>query len=350
MQGIVETCRGSERCVNKVFVFPKNQRSVGNLQGSQHLVVFFLGDDVGSTSLGSHPDVRRMSDPSYIAETLSNIFPETSCVAIIVPSRYEGGYACYDHFIEFDSWDLTGMHIKGRGSCQNGRWVYTSRKLKAIHHLYGILLNSSSMNRMVQGPMSWKLVGFSKGGIVLNQILTEISNLAFKSQYPDQVDNAVVDFCRSLSEVHYLDVGLPCPGAYIWDDNVIKGLANFFSPTGRYVSICIHGTSRQFGIRNDHVRYLVEEMLYMIRHSVDYGIPIKVNMYNVDDTMIQLLQSQSRGEISFYTYPHEEEDTKNATAEHCRVLEYMYLTNKSIDLKRVDFKDGLSQMMNSLSS
>lgn len=356
MHGSIETCRGSERCVNKVHVFLSSLNGQGpgktgesaDLSSSahHHVVLFFVGDDLGSTSLGSHPDVQRMSDPAYIAEMMSRIFPEVSCVAIIAPSRYEGGFACYDHFLEYEQWDITGMHIKGRGSCQRGPWVYTSKTYKALKHIYSMLLNSTSLNRIVRDCVSWKLVGFSKGGIVINQILTEISHLHEQPEtciqsHHSTVPHALVEFSSKLSEVHYLDVGLPCPGAFIWDDTAMKGLSRAFSSAGQHsFHIVVHGTSRQFGIHNHHLRQLVEEMISMLHLSVVHALQMHVHLYNiVDDQVIRLLKEREidkdHTRLSFHHYDRRghdqgDEEKQQATTprvrmvlEHCRILEYM---------------------------
>lgn len=320
----METCQGSERCVNKIHIFfiPGSGKNVEQAQGSD-MVLYFLGDDVGSTSLGSNPDVRRMSDPAYVAEILSRIFPEASCVAIISPSRYEGAYACYDHFLEYDSWDLSGLHIKGRGSCGGRQWVYTSKTQKALHHLHSLLTNSPSMKGVVQECRSWVLAGFSKGGIVLNQILTEISSIYMESRQQKN-DRDMIHFFQRLSEVHYLDVGLPCYGAYIWHGSVINGLANFFSTMEHRLTIHIHGTSRQFGIRNRDVARLIEELVAMIRLCVEHDVPVNVQMYNIDDNITQLLQSRSRdGDVLSIHTNLGDINQKNDMAEHCRILEYI---------------------------
>lgn len=347
MQSVVETCQGSERCVTKIQVFflPGNGERREHERG-QEIVLFFGGDDIGSTALACHPDIRRLSDPRTIGELLGRTFSLASCVVIVAPSRFEGGYACYDHFVEYDRWDISGMHIKERGSCQSGQWVYTSKTYKALKHLYGILSNATSMSGAIKGCRSWKLVGFSKGGIVINQILTEIADLHMRLQssidgMKMECDTEFVAFCYKLSQVHYVDVGLPHPGAYIWDTVVMKGLADFLSTNDPSIQghfIVIHGTLRQFGIHNPAATRLIDEMLAMVGLSVQYSIPLHIHLYNVDEENAQLLHYRLRrvpcdtqNRFSFHDCPpcNEEGIDQNSkiVAEHCRCLEYMYLHN-----------------------
>lgn len=88
------------------------------------------------------------------------------------------------------------------------------------------------------------LVGFSKGGMVVNQILTEMSGMA---RSPCSEDEDLMRFANTLKQVHYVDVGLNCPGAYIWDDEVIQGIALLYhrSCPDKKTFIILHGTRRQ---------------------------------------------------------------------------------------------------------
>jgi hypothetical protein len=109
------------------------------------------------------------------------------------------------------------------------------------------------------------ILGFSKGGVVVNQLMTELSYWASKSR-KGSVDvsqggtallthNLLVpatasDVLSSISKFHYVDVGLNCAGAYITDHAVIKGIANYVCHTSNILCIALHGTPRQWSDPN----------------------------------------------------------------------------------------------------
>jgi hypothetical protein len=58
------------------------------------------------------------------------------------------------------------------------------------------------------------------------------------------------DVLSSISEFHYVDVGLNCAGAYITDHAVIKGIANYIRRTSNNLCVALHGTPRQWSDPN----------------------------------------------------------------------------------------------------
>ncbi|XP_078436355.1 uncharacterized protein LOC144707107 [Wolffia australiana] len=98
------------------------------------------------------------------------------------------------------------------------------------------------------------LIGFSKGGIVLNQVLTEISSIEDAS-VDDQTSldginflNSEISFLQSISGIHFVDVGLNCLGAYLTDPCKIKKIVENFHAwsSSKPMSIILHGTRRQW--------------------------------------------------------------------------------------------------------
>ena len=109
------------------------------------------------------------------------------------------------------------------------------------------------------------LFGFSKGGVVLNQLLSEIA--FFEEQNERIVDQntqeqlqskvlfpgSIRDLLKSIHEVHYIDVGLNCPGAYLTDKNILEKVVKFAasgSGSGPSLRIVFHGTPRQWKDRD----------------------------------------------------------------------------------------------------
>ncbi|KAI8111702.1 hypothetical protein M9435_004201 [Picochlorum sp. BPE23] len=319
---LVETIRGPDGGVNKLFIFKRHTPRVDPSQANTNIVVYFVGDDVGHFH-GCHPDIIRLgTDDAYIAEhVLAKAFPTAKTIVIIHPCRYEAGFACYDNFIEYDTWDVAGDHIKyhGKGlrSSTQRHWVYTSRTNKACRHLYGLVKG------YIDKDILWTLVGFSKGGMVVNQILTELSSLAQSCSASEHED--WVRFMKNLKQVHYVDVGLNCPGAYIWDDNVIKGMALHWNRMHLDQSqlLVLHGTRRQFQVHG--VEHL-EEMRTMVALCRKHGIPCHVNLYNMKSEAIDpVLRTDP-----MYTFVTTSQDAERAghssqelLLEHLRCLRYM---------------------------
>lgn len=108
------------------------------------------------------------------------------------------------------------------------------------------------------------ILGFSKGGVVVNQLVTELSYWASKSAKSsvdisqrspplltcDLFPATASDVLSSISEFHYLDVGLNCAGAYTTDHATIKGIASYVSQTTDNLRFGLHGTPRQWSDPN----------------------------------------------------------------------------------------------------
>jgi hypothetical protein len=191
-------------------------QNIGTRNTETSLCVYFFGDDVGSVSTEYNLDARSVATHLFAA------FPGTHTLVMVVPSRYEAGWACYDNFLEHDAstWDLSGFHGRGKYTCRVG---------KACRQLFSILEHLD----LLGGIGSWSLLGFSKGGLVLNQILTEIGDEGFVEDMGDVMKKFYLD---SLEAVHFLDVGNPLnSGVYITPSDSLRG---------RY-EIVIHLTERQ---------------------------------------------------------------------------------------------------------
>ena len=87
--------------------------------------------------------------------------------------------------------------------------------------------------------------GFSKGGIVLNQLLAECSYDEGEGAHP---------LIRRIAQIHYLDAGLQSRGAHLTDPAIIGALGRCCRAR---VAICFHGTPRQW--KDSNRAWLVEE-------------------------------------------------------------------------------------------
>lgn len=120
------------------------------------------------------------------------------------------------------------------------------------------------------------ILGFSKGGIVLNQLVTELaSTINTKENLPNISANQVIPFSKesfldSITEVHFVDVGLNSPGAYLTNKETIKKLATRAEHKASSIQFIIHGTPRQW---NDKSRPWIRDE---------------------KDTLVRLLEAESR--------------------------------------------------------
>lgn len=94
------------------------------------------------------------------------------------------------------------------------------------------------------------IIGFSKGGTVLNQLLTEVAHAKIETQgvYEEKpiFPTSKESFLSSISDFHYVDVGLNSFGAYLNDEFVIKKISENLSQCTNGICIALHGTPRQW--------------------------------------------------------------------------------------------------------
>lgn len=124
------------------------------------------------------------------------------------------------------------------------------------------------------------ILGFSKGGTVLNQLVTELGFSEPKSMMSREVSmtqegiqivpTTKESLLNSITELHYIDVGLNTAGAYITDGNVIEKLSNRLIAQDTGIRFFFHGTPRQW----------CDERRVWIR--------------NEKDKLVHLLESESR--------------------------------------------------------
>jgi hypothetical protein len=128
------------------------------------------------------------------------------------------------------------------------------------------------------------ILGFSKGGVVVNQLVTELSCWASESTSnsvdvpgpnPSHLTHNILvppsatDVLSSISEYHYVDVGLNCSGAYITDRETIKEIANYMLRTNNNLCFVLHGTPRQWSDPNRlWIQKEKDTMLQLLRDEV----------------------------------------------------------------------------------
>ncbi|XP_030440557.1 uncharacterized protein LOC115662562 [Syzygium oleosum] len=232
--------------------------------------VFFGGDRAGGTG---NPVVERLSDPQAVAEVLVSKFGGSVNAWVVEASTFNGPFAVYKEFVpsankygEPRSYSHVGFPASSStlsllSNCLEEAKNVLSRKSNPV--------STSSLPPQGHEPKT-VILGFSKGGTVLNQLVTELSHSQTASSgHPSSAEQELLGrevsdiragtqvlpttierFLNSIQEIHYVDVGLNSSGAYITDPNVIGRLSQQFVQRAQALHFVLHGTPRQWCDRN----------------------------------------------------------------------------------------------------
>ncbi|KFM27557.1 hypothetical protein F751_4136 [Auxenochlorella protothecoides] len=221
-------------------------------------IVYFGGDQIHQH--GVDGVIIDLQSPTKVAKLLCSS-SGGAAVYSIEPSRREAGSACYDNF-------LHGCTLSGEPL------GYKAGPLKALPQLLALLIGAGWEHR---GGGRVDLIAFSKGGVVLNQILTELAELASHgSSTPlDEpgTSNAaenVHQLTSALQTVQYLDVGLNCRGAFLTDPQVFVALGTFAARHPRFRLELYTTPWTREGSRRP---WLVREREAMLRLATQRGVP-----------------------------------------------------------------------------
>ncbi|KAM0934254.1 hypothetical protein DsansV1_C32g0222101 [Dioscorea sansibarensis] len=265
--------------------------------------IFFYGDRVDRTG---NPVIERLSDPQHIAQVLVSKLGTTANAWVIGASSFTGPFAVYkelvpsvDRFGDPNCYDPTGFPAL----------TSTAAILaKAVQEVETIISNGRSRPRtsdihVLLSPTSRPktvLLGFSKGGIVINQILTELAHLtpestgilADKKEPSIEVHHNIMDhFCPTskdsllagISEIHYVDVGLNSSGAYMNNQTTIKKALQCLLSYHSTIRFILHGTPRQWSDKNRQwIRKEKDILLQLLRTEADNSedrIQVKERLY-----------------------------------------------------------------------
>ncbi|KAK9845935.1 hypothetical protein WJX81_006425 [Elliptochloris bilobata] len=238
----------------------------------QGVAVLFGGDRVGSAP----QEVLRLQDVNTQAALVRQRWPGCS-VAIVAPSRLEANFACYDHFLAACTRSGEPLGYKGRS-------------LKACLQMWS-LLRALSLPDRGDERSRWppvRLLGFSKGCVVVNQVLAEIAYLEGLSDEaaiehlqrssrgaPDVDLPDMLVFVKAIREVLLLDAGLNCRGAYLTDPEAAAGLGRWCRRAQLRVSL--HGTPRQWGCSARP--WIAEEKDRCMALLAAAGVPVKQRLH-----------------------------------------------------------------------
>ncbi|KAF5732875.1 UPF0565 protein C2orf69 [Tripterygium wilfordii] len=229
--------------------------------------IFFNGDRVQGTR---NPVIERLSDLQKLAEILISKFGSSVNAWVIEASIFNGPFAVYKDFIpsvnrygEPKSYNPVGF------PASSSIVTLLSNCLKEVQDIIskrqkGNLPANLTASIFCQ-PKSI-ILGFSKGGTVINQLVTELSVSEVRStrihsqlkelpmsedfsnfqEVTEIIPSSRESLLNSISEIHYVDVGLNSAGAYTNDPNVIERISNRITQGAQGLRFFLHGTPRQW--------------------------------------------------------------------------------------------------------
>lgn len=221
---------------------------------AKETVLFFPGDRMES----EEELVKRLMDPDGMLDVLQEKFPSRD-VMVVQPTRYEppgqaNAYACYDNFLERSTWsgDPIGYHTE---------------QGKGLKHLTAILEEAEGAHGMGK-DLPVTLIGFSKGCVVLNQLLTELAVVA------DGASPTGPGYGARIHAIHFVDAGLNRPGAYPTGIDVAQHLANSGA------RVYFHGTPRQWNVLTRS--WILEEKSRSLALLRELGAVVSERLYLED--------------------------------------------------------------------
>ncbi|KAF1791621.1 Uncharacterized protein GQ600_23322 [Phytophthora cactorum] len=153
---------------NELFLsFPKSAAACCN-------VIFFPGDVQDFKTVMTTGPFADYSDYAYeaVAELLSEKFGDTCNVWVVQPSRFKhGAYSSFNNFVTTDEYGAATKYDPT---------AYATKHLASLMQNTQATMRRQGVNVSTALPMH--LLGFSKGGIVLNQLVTELVRYSFNKK------------------------------------------------------------------------------------------------------------------------------------------------------------------------
>ncbi|XP_047079827.1 uncharacterized protein LOC124690486 [Lolium rigidum] len=228
--------------------------------------ILFTGDRARGTG---DPAIERLSDAAYLAGLLAGKLAGDANAWVVDTACFAGPFAVYRELVpsvdtvgDPERYDPSGLPAAA------GVANILTQCIREIQNMVtsGSLKDSKSNQEPTSSILSHSpprtiILGFSKGGVVVNQLVTELSywfsisrkssvDVLQRSTAHLLVPATASDVLSSICEFHYVDVGLNCTGAYITDHDVIKGVANYVCHASNNLFFALHGTPRQWSDPN----------------------------------------------------------------------------------------------------
>ncbi|CAH9096417.1 unnamed protein product [Cuscuta europaea] len=239
--------------------------------------IFFSGDRVEGSG---NPVVEKLSDLQRVVEILISKFGDTINAWVVEPPIFNGPFGVYKDFIP-------SINYSGEPK------VYEAKEFPASSSIVLLLWNclkeaknitagkklKQPFTAEVSTPPSFDkprtiLLGFSKGGIVLNQLLAELAlSPAHSPEDKDPQANkdkiiptSKESFVNSIAEFHYVDVGLNSKGAYITNQDVFDKISERFDKGAPGIRFFLHGTPRQwYDVRRSWIKEEKDELFRLLK-------------------------------------------------------------------------------------
>lgn len=246
---------------------------VARTAGAAANVVFFPGDvqDFHSSMIaGSYAEYDAFSY-EHTADLLAAKFGDSANVWIVRPSRFQfGAYACFDGFVDTNSVGAATSYLS------NGSAV---EQLATMMESVRTVLEQEQSDEQVSTNLPVHLVGFSKGGIVLNQLATELASRWNRSAADKDLENnntseeIVSCLVERISSIHWLDSGNGSKrGAVPTDERTLLGLSSL-----RSLQLCVHVTPYQFESRERP--WIKNEVVHCVASLKRLGANVALRKY-----------------------------------------------------------------------
>ncbi|KAF0699951.1 Aste57867_9501 [Aphanomyces stellatus] len=203
-------------------------------------VVFFPGDVQHFDHVMRRGDFKAYSAFSYesVCDHYARRFPDAN-VWVVKPFSHAKGVSCYDNFVDHVDGDPTQYAVDG----------------PAFMHLQLLMERASAL---FPGDLTWSLPlhlhGFSRGAVVLNQLITELGSLLHRPPSPTHVDatwedladgSSISAFFDRVESIEWIDGGCNARGlAYPSHDTALV-LLNAF----RHISLRVLVTPYHYAHR-----------------------------------------------------------------------------------------------------
>ncbi|XP_010508239.1 PREDICTED: UPF0565 protein C2orf69-like [Camelina sativa] len=216
--------------------------------------IFFHGDRVQDT--GS-PVIERLYDLQKVAEIIVSKFGNSVNAWVVEASVFDGPFAIYKDFVpSVNQWGEPKSYLPTGFPASSSIVSFLS---SCLHEAKKLILKEGKELCLIDQIASVHhcprtiVLGFSKGGVVINQLMSEMSSLDINFAEPMSQHEKIQiipaskeSFLSSISQVHYIDVGLNSSGAYITDHNVVQRISQRIARRADSLRIVIHGTPRQW--------------------------------------------------------------------------------------------------------
>ncbi|KAG2284984.1 hypothetical protein Bca52824_044588 [Brassica carinata] len=228
--------------------------------------IFFHGDRVRDTG---NPVIERLYDLQKVAEVIVSKFGNSVNALVVEASVFNGPFAVYKDFVPSVNryGEPTASYSPNGFPASSSIVSLLSTFLQEAESLVSKEGKDLCLRSSLAHCPRTILLGFSKGGVVINQFLSEMSSLDTNSAGEHEevgiIPASKESFLNSISEVHYIDVGLNCSGAYINDQNVVQKISQRLAGGGSSVSVFVHGTPRQW--RDEQRGWIPKEKDELVR-------------------------------------------------------------------------------------